>query len=313
MNMSLHELLRSFRRSWIHHTGMQLATLTVLAATFGVVVFTLVLTLNLKRLLSHWGESLQVSVYVTDAATEENLQQMKTEFARQGLFKSIKFVSKESATEVFKEQMASYAPDLLDDKEFANPFPASFQLSVREDVALHQDLSSELEKAAAVFSTLPGVDDVSYGQGWINSYAAFVGTLSTSGWVIGGILILGSLFVVGNSVRASIAARRDEISILELVGATSQMIRLPFVFEGVMTGSIAAALALAVNYALYAWEIKLFQSSFSLTRMVPELRYFDVASGFSVLAAGGLIGALGAYVTIRNINDGWSASQTTES
>ncbi len=312
MGMSLQELMRSFRRSWVHHTGMQLATLTVLTATFAVVVFTVVLTINLKRLLTHWGESLQVSVYLADSVTDENLRDMKSEFSRQGLFKAVKYISKESATEVFKDQMASYAPDLLDDKEFANPFPASFQLSVRDDVALQQDLSMELEKAAAVIAELPGVEDVSYGQGWIKSYAAFVGTLSTSGWVIGGILLLGSLFVVGNSVRASITARRDEISILELVGATNQMIRLPFVFEGIMIGGISAALALLVNYGFYAWEIKLFQASFSLTRIVPELRYFDLLGGLGVLGAGAFIGAVGAYLTIRNINDGWTASQTTE-
>nr|MCM2280507.1 ABC transporter permease [Pseudobdellovibrionaceae bacterium] len=306
--MSWNEYLRSFRRSWVHHTGMQLATLSVLAATFTVVAFVLSLSLNLKRVLSHWGESAQMSVYLEDTIQAADREALKAALEKDQRIRSVEFVGKEQATSAFRQKMSSYAPDLLEDTEFSNPFPASFQVSLVPGVS-GDVLAATFEAIAQQLSAFKGVEDVSYGQSWVRNYSAFVGALSTGGWVIVAILIAGSFFVIGNSVRASIAARRDEIEILELVGATSRMIRAPFVFEGAALGWLAAAISLAINFGLYLWEAKLLQSSMAFARLGSNLAYFGVLACLGLLFAGAMVGALGAYFTIRKINDGWAASQ----
>lgn len=306
--MRLNEHLRSFKRSWVHHTGMQLATLGVLAATFTVAVFVLSVSLNVKNLLSHWGESVQMSVYLEDTIAPVDRDKVRQAFQGDERIGKVEYIAKEQATAAFKEKMSNYAPDLLEDSEFANPFPASYQVTLAKGISAEK-LAATFDHLSSKFTSFKGVEDVSYGQSWVRNYSSFVAALSASGWLIVSILVAGSLFVVGNSVRASISARRDEIEILELVGATQAMIRAPFVFEGALMGMIAAVISLGANFGLYLWEAKLLSSSLAFARLASNLTFFGAAACVLLTLAGATVGAAGAYVTVRRINDGWSASQ----
>lgn len=306
--MQLREYLRGFRRSWVQHTGMQLATLSVLAATFTVVVFVMSISLNLKTLLSHWGDSVQMSIYLEDTITPQERESVERLLSGDARVRTVEYVGKEQATSAFRQKMTTYAPDLLDDSEFANPFPASFQVTLAQGVS-GEALAMTLQSIAERLGSLKGVEDVSYGQSWVRNYSAFVAALSASGWGVVVIMVVGSIFVIGNAIRASIAARRDEIEILELVGATSRMIRAPFVFEGALMGLVAAALALIANFGFHIWEGKILRSSLAFARMATSLSFFNVATCVGLVLAGAALGAAGAYLTVRRINDGWSASQ----
>lgn len=311
MSSSVRDDLKCFRRSWVHHTGMQIATLTVLAATFSIAAFVTSLSFNLSRILASWGNGVQLTVYLNDDVGDQATQQLKHELSNMELFQEITYVPRETATLNFKTQMASYAPNLLADADFSNPFPASFRLALRGGIANDKDVS-KVEKIAASIQAMPGVEDVSYGQSWVRNYSSFVTTLYTAGGVMAVVLLIGSLFVVGNSIGTSIASRREEIEILELVGATALMIRRPFVAEGLVTGMLAAAIALLLNYALHLWEKSVLASSLALSRLVPLMSYLDFATIVAFLLLGAAIGAFGAWLSVRRINDGWSAKQALE-
>lgn len=308
---SIKDDLRSFRRSWVHHTGMQLATLTVLAATLTVVGFVLSLSLNLSNLLASWGDNVQITVYLLEDVTEGDVARIRETLTRIREVAKVTYVPREVATNNFKMQMASYAPDLLDETDFESPFPASFRLALRAGVREDNDIR-RLKEIADAIGNISGVEDVSYGQGWLQNYSSFVSALSTGGGVVISILLLGSLFVVGNSIRVSIAARREEIEILELVGATSSMIRKPYVMEGFMMGVISAMIALSINFGLFLWQKSLMASNLAFARLAGEFGYFDLGMLLGFLSAAGALGAIGAWLTVRTINDGWSARQRTE-
>lgn len=311
MASSVKDDLKSFRRSWVHHTGMQLATLTVLAATFTVVVFVLSLSLNLRRILASWGGGVQITAYLNDDVSDEAIDSIRGKLERTGRFREISYIPREAATEKFKKQMASYAPDLLADADFSNPFPASFHLILKEGAASEAEVK-RLEVLAAEVGKIEGVEDVSYGQSWLKNYSAFVTALSAGTGMMAFVLIAGSLFVIGNSIRSSIAARREEIEILELVGATSSMIRRPFVVEGLAMGALAAVLALSINFIGHSWQKSVMASSLVLARMVEMVSFLDFATVLLLLLAGAGVGGLGAWLSVRKINDGWSAKQSLE-
>lgn len=311
MKLPLREYWKSFRRSWVHETGTQMATLSVLAATFTVVAFVFCLSLNLNRLLTQWGESVQMTIYVQDKISDQARLALQAELEGDKRFKSVEYIPKESATKLFKTQMATYAPELLTDDEFLNPFPASFQVKLKNGIPAEQ-VSSVLEGAAKRLSSFSGVEEVSYGQSWVSNYSGFVSALSASGWVIAAILVAGSFFVIGNSIRASISARRDEIEILELVGATKSMIRAPFLFEGALMGTLAASIAVGVNFGIFVWQISLLESNAALARIAASVNFIGFTGIVSVIATGMMVGTLGAFLTVRQLNDGWSASQRTE-
>lgn len=306
--VSIKDDLRSFRRSWVHHTGMQLATFSVLAATLTVVGFVLSLSLHLNRILMSWGESARITAYLLDDLNPAELDRLRESLQSMKEVRAVAFVPREAATGIFKRQMASYAPDLLVDPDFENPFPASFRISLRGGVHTERDVEA-LESLVNRIARLQGIEEVTYGQSWIRNYSSFVTAVSTGGGIVVAIMLAGSLFVVGNSIRASVAARREEIEILELVGATSAMIRRPYLTEGVLMGLLAAFVALAVHFAIYAWLTTLMNSSLAFAGWTSRLGFMNVPTVLTFLGGSAFLGGVGAWVAIRNINQGWSASR----
>lgn len=300
--------LKSFKRSWVHHTGMQLATFSVLTATFTVVALVLSLSLNVNRLLASWGETVQLTAYLDEGLTAAQIPVIQAELEKLPSVESVTHVAREAATANFKTQMASYAPDLLTDADFANPFPASFRITLRGGVHSEKDFAS-LEKIAAAAGKVKGVEDVSYGQTWVKSYSTFVSALAASGGAMILILLAGGLFVVANSIRAGISARREEIEILELIGATASMIRRPYIVEGAAMGFVAAIVSLVVCFGIQAWQMSLLSKNLELARLANQITFFGPGYTVLFIAIGTFLGAFGAWATVRKINDGWSALQ----
>jgi cell division transport system permease protein len=164
---------------------------------------------------------------------------------------------------------------------------------------------------AADIGAIKGIEDVSYGQSWVKSYSTFVSALAASGGTTIAILLLGGLFVIGNSIRASITARREEIEILELIGATASMIRRPYVVEGALLGSLAAIIAIAISFSVQAWQISLLSKNLELARLVSQVTFLGAFVGIAFVFFGTFLGGFGAWMTVRKINDGWSAAQKT--
>ena len=304
----LGDSLKSFRRSWVHHTGMQLATLSVLTATFSIVAVVLSLSLNVKKFLVSWGDSVQVTAYIEENVGDVRLDQIQKQIEAMTAVAKVAHTPRDVATENFKTQMASYAPDLLTDSDFANPFPASFKISLKGGLKTDEDMK-QLEKVAADISAIKGIEDVSYGQSWVKSYATFVSALAASGGTTIAILLLGGLFVIGNSIRASITARREEIEILELIGATASMIRRPYVVEGALLGCTAAVIAIVISFAVQTWQVSLLSQNLELARLVSQVSFLGALVAISFIAFGTFLGGFGAWMTVRKINDGWSAAQ----
>ena len=300
-------LWEPFKRSWVHATGAQLAALATLSSAYAVLAFALAASLNLKQVLSSFGESVEITAYVAESEEPGADARVADSIGALPDVESIERVSKEQAAGRFRAQMANYAPDLLNDKDFEHPFPASVRARVRADSPAALGASA-LDGLAAQIRGIAGVEDVSYGQTWIANYATLVKVSRITGWALAATLGAGALFTIGNAIRASVGQRREEIEILELVGATASMIRAPYVFEGAMMGFIAAAIALGLNFAAWTWERELLRESFSASRLLEKLSFLPIGWSAGALALGSSVGALGAYAVVRSINDGWAAS-----
>ena len=287
---------KHIRFSWGNHFGVQLATLTVLTATFTVIISLLSLSLNLRNILVHWGESIRITAYLKDDLTPEAVSKIEASLKSMNDFSRVQFISKEDAQKSFSSQMAKYSPNLLEDKDLANPFPANFQMDIADRSSF-----SKLQDIAKSLMGFQGVEDVSYGEDWVENYAGLVTTFSRSGWFIAFMLLVGSLFVVANSVRTSIMHRQDEIKILDLVGATRSMIVIPFIIDGAFIGVCASALAIFISFTIYQWGLNLFESNLAFLALTSHFSYLGMGWFLLVILSGGLSSALSAYWCVRNI------------
>lgn len=300
-----------FKRSWRHQAVMQMTTLGVLVGAFTVLAFAILVQQNLHRVLSQWGQDVRVTVYLAEEADETETSKISEFIQKSEMFQKVDFVSREQAVLKFKDRIGQYAPGLLKDLEYDSPLPASFELNIEGGVQSSGAFQNVVQFAKKV-KELAGVEEVSYGQGWVENYAAALKVLSVVSWIFLAVLMCGTLFVVGNSIRSSIQQRRDEIEILELFGATRSAIVWPYVFEGIILGFFASLLALAVSYVLFQWQISLMSEHLNFWSVLSKFEYLTIGNILLIIFSGLAVGGIGAYVWASQANTGWAAAEATK-
>lgn len=308
----LKRIWKDLCRSWTQHAAVQLATLTVLVATFTVVISALTVSLNMRRVLHHWGESVNMTVYLKEDVDAETRSRLEEKMAELDVFSAVEFIPKERAKSEFDKDLASILPQMMKDEAFGNPFPSSFRLGLKESVLLQNDAQA-LDRIVAQIASWAGVEDISYGQDWVKNYSAFLATVNRFGGVLVLVMLFGGVLVIGNGLRTSISHRREEIEILELVGATYAMIRRPYIVEGAVLGLLAGAISLGLTAAAFAFGSRALQEQLAFLSLSSQVRFLGVFSMAAVLAGCTLFGVLGSYLTVRSLNGGWSARQRVKS
>lgn len=288
----LNEATESLLRSW---RAASLAVLTIAAGLF-VLGFFLMVNSNLQRVVGRWSEAAELSVYLKDDATKEQVQAVESMIAQSGLSDERRYLSKADALKRFNEDF----PDLAGtaEKLDRNPLPASVEVRLG---ARARGATAEVDTMAADLATKPGVADVRYDRRWLSRLGAAVRFVRTIGLVIVALLAIAAALTVANVVRLAAYARRDEIEIMQLVGAPFAFIRGPFVAEGILQGGIGALLAIALLGAIYlagkAWYGALALEGLGLTTLT-----FLPFSGLLALVAGGmLLGCVGGLIVARTV------------
>jgi cell division transport system permease protein len=268
-------------------------------ATIGVALFVLgaflITTSNLERLGREWSNSAQLSVYLTDgvtAADRATIERTLAPGSPGSVVAGIQYLSKADALARFKKTFSDLTSTI--DGLGENPLPASFE------VQLLGGANSAVDLLVAEVRQLPGVADVRYDREWLARLVAAIDVIRLVGGVLGLLLTLAAALTVANVVRLGLYARRDELDIMELVGAPSAYVRGPFVMEGTVQGGLGAVAALAalgvVFLALRGRYLVPLASAINLSAVhfLPvELCLLLVAGGMLVGCIGGLVAALG--------------------
>jgi len=175
-----------------------------------------------------------------------------------------------------------------------NPLPASLEIRLKPEYRNSFGVSGLVEKLRGAKE----IADLQYGSEWVERFSAFMVLFQVLGLGLGGLLLLTAIFVISNTIRLNIFARREEIEIMRLVGATGIFIRAPFYIEGILQGLLGACLALAILLVFF----QLF-----LTKVYEPLTYllgnfplqFLTSRQAAELALGGLaLGLLGTQVSV---------------
>jgi len=282
------EALASLRRG--RRSGA-LSTATIAVALFVLGTF-LITTSNLERLGREWSNSAQLSVYLSDGITAAERATIERTLAPGNVVASLQYVSKADALARFKKTFSDLTSTL--DGLGENPLPASFE------VQLLGGADSVVDLLVAELRQLPGVADVRYDREWLARLVAAINVVRVVGGVLGTLLTVAAALTVANVVRLGLYARRDELDIMELVGAPSAYVRGPFVMEGTLQGGLAALAALAALGVVFLalrgrYLVPLAQAiNLSAVRFLPvELCVLLVAGGMLVGCIGGLVAALG--------------------
>jgi cell division transport system permease protein len=145
---------------------------------------------------------------------------------------------------------------------------------------------------------MPGVEDVQFNQEWVDRVNSFSRLAKAVGFFLGGILVLASFFIISNVIRLNVFARKDEIEILRLVGATNTFIRVPFLLEGITLGVIGGLVSLFLLLLLInSIPIYLGSRPGVLNELI-NFRYLTLSQSITIIAEGGVIGFLGSLTSL---------------
>ncbi len=275
---------------------MSFASVGVLTTCLLLVGFAMLFTMNVNSMVGYVEQQNEAVVFIEDAATDEQIEALRQELLDTGNVGNIEYISKEDALAEQKSAMGEDG-DLLDGIG-EDVFPASFRIQI-----------TDLSQMASTVSTIEGMDNVLKVNASAEMGQALTSVkqlVNTFGLVVIGALIIVSIVIIANTIRASVFSRRREINIMKYVGATDGFIRLPFVVEGLLLGLVSAVVAFFVIWGAYTGLVHLItgeSSSLWLRMMFQSVVPFrDVAwqLGLSFAGAGMVTGAIGSAFCISS-------------
>ena len=279
------EVYTSFKRNiW-----MTLASIFTVVLSLFILGFFSIVILNLNKMADTLESQVQISVYLKDDLSQEEIDETKETLSKIEGLQDIKFTTREEAMENFKERLGDqqFLLDALDD---TNPLPDSFSLTVTSP----QQVKTIADTAAA----LDSVESASYSQDIINHLFNLTHLIRLIGVALIILLTGAAIFIISNTIRLTVFARRKEIAIMKYVGATDWFIRWPFLLEGICLGFIGGGLATIFLYIVYNQVTQEIYEAMAFFPLIPQHPFIDYIS-LAILVAGIIICALGSTISLK--------------
>ena len=247
--------------------------------------------LNAQDLFNAWKKGVRIMVYLAPQTSET--QRLDTRYRLQTIagIQSIRFISKDEALALMKQRMQRQS-SLLDNLR-DNPLPDAFEVSLITE----SNSPEKIEFLAQRIEGLPSVEEVEYGQQWIERFANFFNLFKLAGYGMGAMFFAATVFIAANTIRLVLYSRREEIHIMRLVGATDRFIKFPFYVEGLLQGLSGSLIGLGVLYAAFSAVDAQFEQTLAAEMVV--VRFFSMGICAAIIGGGMMTGLLGSFFSLK--------------
>lgn len=268
-------------------------TIGTISLSLLIIALFLLVYVNLEGVATAWSEKVQLTAFFDQELPPADFLVVKDRIRSLGGTDKITYVSKAEAMKRFQERLKGQesllegvAPDVL---------PASIEISLTRD-----NRSSEaLDAFATRLKNIPGITEVQYGEEWVRRFNTFLNFMRLMGAFIGGFLILAGLFIVSNTIKLTIYARKDELEVLGLVGATRFFIKAPFLIEGVIQGAAGGLLAVIILVGCYYGFLHNAGNFLSFNVGAAGLFFLPFPYVLSIFLGGVLVGFIGSLTSLK--------------
>lgn len=288
MGFYFREALLSFRRSAL----MSMATILSITTILIIVGMFLLISINSSLFLKNLESQLEIVVYLEDNISKAELNNLKSNITSIDGVKEVKFVSKEEAYQCLLKNLGEQK-DILSAIE-VNPLPASFEIQVKDPKVI--------EQIANRIAEFKKVEEVEYGQEIAEKLLNFTYIFRRAGMLLLALLIFASILIISNIIKITVYARRNEIEIMSLAGATSWFIKWPFIIEGFLQGFISAIFSIIILYNFYFFAVnKVHQVIPFLPLVVDNMDLLPI--GIAIVLLGSFVGILGSMFSVGKYLD----------
>tara|TARA_B100001013_G_C24574815_1_gene428101 strand:- start:87 stop:872 length:786 start_codon:yes stop_codon:yes gene_type:complete len=239
-------------------------------------------TYNLQLALATLEERVEIVAYLRDDVGSDKVAAMTSTFTKLPEVLAINFVTKDEALLKARRELTEFR-EILTDLE-VNPLPASIEIQLQPGSRTPETVDRLARQAGA----FPIVEEVQYGEEWVSKLFTLrrIGGVTTT--VLGTAFALVAALIIGSAVRIAIFARKEEIKVMQLVGARDELIRRPFLIEGVVTGALGGFLAVALTYVTfrsilqYLFTISWIPFEWAVIGILAGMAFGFIASSLSV-------------------------------
>jgi len=283
MRLAFREVGLAFRRAPL------LAMLGVVTIGFSLFAFGLfgLVALNIRTALREVEDRVEIRAFLVEGARDAQIEELMQRMLKNPAVAEVGYVTPDSALARARAELEEFR-DVMDGAFL----PGSVELRLKEgkrDPQTVADLSRRLQ-------TYPVVEEVRYGREWVEKLYRIRNIAALVGTVLGGVFALVAVIIIGSTIRMAILARAREIEIMRLVGATNMFVRLPYLIDGALKGVLGGGLAVAMSWG----------TTMILGQSLMKTQFFDGRQIALGIAAGGLLGLLGSWVSVgRHLRQVW--------
>ncbi len=275
-----------FRNVW-NNRIMSIASIGVLISCLVLTGAAALFSVNVAEVVESVGHSNETTVYISDGYSQLEAVYVGKEIERLDNVTSAEFYSKEEAFKTFKNQLGDEL--FAEIEENRNPLPDSF-IVVMDDLSLYNETVEQIQR-------IEGVDRIHSQQEIAKTLTDISNLVNVISIGVVSALMIISIFIIANTIRATMYSRRFEISIMKSVGATNWFVRMPFLVEGMIIGFFSAVVSTVAMALLYEGVFG------ALTGFIPfnyiPLTEVILPVAVAFVVAGVLIGFFGSFISIR--------------
>jgi cell division transport system permease protein len=259
----------------------------------------LLLQENLEALLKVWGDQIQINVYLEKNLAVEQVQSLLTRIRDLPEVERVRYISQEQAWREFQDTLGAQAGVLQGLPE--DVLPASFEIWLRPQF---RD-AARVNAFADRVRDEKGIAAVEYARDWFDRLGLVVRAVQWAKWVLGGVLFLATFFIVDSAIKLALVARREEVEIMQLVGASEALIQAPFVLEGMIRGILGAMLAVLCLWGLFRSFDHELSSITAALGAASRVEFLPGRSILLILMVGWFLGAAGSLFSLRRFLRTW--------
>jgi cell division transport system permease protein len=245
---------------------------------------------NLNIVLEKLSSDVEVILYLNNNIDERRIEDIINYVKNLKETKEVIYISKDEALQLLKKNLKGYKGILAGLS--TNPLPPSIEIKLKRNFRNYEGIKNFVSN----MKHYKEINDIEYGQEWIKRFTIFINFIKLIGSFIGGLLILAITFIIYNTIKLKLFARREEIEIMELIGATKLFIKAPLIIEGIFHGFLGAVLSIGILYISFEFIISNIVPNFPLDML--KIYFLPPNMMLFIIASGVLIGFLGSILSL---------------
>jgi len=270
-----------------------LLTIGTITLAFLILSLSLLIYVNLERVTESWSDRVQVTAYFTEDLSPRDLATLKAKIKALEGTSDIQYISKDEALKRFYGRLKGQ--ESLLEGVSADILPSSLEIHLKKNSRDSTSISRYVER----LKKIPMITEVQYGEEWVKRFSHFMNLIRFAGILVAGFIVLAVVFIVANTIKLTIYARKDELDLMGLVGATRLFIKVPYLIEGVVQGVVGAVLAILTLLGVFLAFLNNADFFFSFSTMEAGLLFLPVTYLVALVLGGAALGFLGSLASLK--------------